>query len=63
MTDEEISQRYNEIYESLTKEYVPKKFPDWNAAVLAKIVDGQIFYQLCKEGRRMNQNKKWFNIV
>jgi hypothetical protein len=50
MTDEEILQWEAEIDQSLLAEGVDKKFPDWNAAFLAKIIDRSILYNLMKLG-------------
>jgi len=44
MTDDEIK----EIEEELIKKGVPKKFPEWNSAYLAKIIDIGILYTIIK---------------
>jgi len=44
MTDEEIEIYFKEIEHSLNEEEVEHKFPDWNVAVLAKIIDRSILY-------------------
>ena len=48
MTDEEIEQWEKEVEQNLMQEGVDKKFPDWNAAFLAKTIDRGILYSLFK---------------
>ena len=48
MTDEEIRQWNSEVEQMLIEEKAPRKFPDWNAAFLAKKVDTDILYNLFK---------------
>jgi len=48
MTDEEMRQWEDEAGEVLKKEGVPETFPDWNAGILAKIIDADIIYRLFK---------------
>ena len=50
MTYEEILQWEAEIDQSLLAAGVDKKFPDWNAAFLGKIIDRSILYDLMKLG-------------
>ena len=50
MTDEEIERRYAEIDAILEADGVPKVYPDWNAAHLAKIIDSHVLYQCFKLG-------------
>lgn len=46
MTSEEETQFEKEIEKSLELEGIEKKFPDWNAAFLAKLIDRSILYEL-----------------
>ena len=48
MSDEEYKQFEKEIENNLLEEGTPEKFPDWNSAWLAKIIDRQILYDLFK---------------
>lgn len=48
MTDEEIKKWEYEVEQNLLEEGVIQKFPDWNAAVLAKTVDRNIMYKIYK---------------
>lgn len=48
MTDEEIKQWEKEVELNLLEEGVVQKFPDWNAAFLAKTIDRGILYNLFK---------------
>jgi len=48
MTDDEIRQWEIEVEQTLLKEGVVQKFPDWNAAFLAKSIDRGILYNLFK---------------
>ena len=49
MTGRELLNFEKDIEKQLDKENVPRKFPDWNAAYLAKIIDYEILYNLYKE--------------
>jgi hypothetical protein len=49
MSDEEIKQFEYEVEQSLIEEGVVQKFPDWNAAFLAKMIDREILYTIFKE--------------
>lgn len=48
MTDDEIRQWEIEVEQNLLEEGVVQKFPDWNAAFLAKSIDRSILYNLFK---------------
>ncbi len=48
MTDEEIKQWEKEVELILLEEGTVQKFPDWNAAFLAKSIDRGILYDLFK---------------
>lgn len=50
MTDDEIHQWEEEVYQILRKEKVPQQFPDINAGFLAKVIDRDILYRLYKDG-------------
>lgn len=50
MTDEEIRQWEKEIEHNLIEEGVSKKFPDWNAAIVSKVIDTDIIYIIIKKG-------------
>jgi hypothetical protein len=50
MSDEEIETRYKEIDEILEEDGIDRKYPDWNAAQLAKVIDSHILYQCFKLG-------------
>ncbi len=51
MTDEEIKQFEDEIEEVLEKDgEVKKVFPDWNAAILSRLIDREILYEVFKLG-------------
>ena len=56
MTDEEIDQFYEEARQVCIEEGVKEKYPDMNAAVLAKHIDRGILYKLFQMGD-INQNK------
>lgn len=49
MTDVEIKQYEDEISVILKKDNTSEKYPDWNAAVLAKMIDRDILYSMFKE--------------
>ena len=49
MTDEEIKTWEKEIEQNLIEEGVPQKFPEWNAAFLAKEIDYEIMYEIFKD--------------
>jgi len=53
MTDDEINVWEKEVDQILIEEGVPKIFPDWNAAILAKSIDMEILYNILK----LNHNK------
>lgn len=48
MTDEELSQFEKESYQMCLEEGTPEKYPDVNAACLAKHIDRRILYDLLK---------------
>ena len=48
MTDDEIRQWETEVEQNLLEDGVIQKFPDWNAAFLAKSIDRSILYNLFK---------------
>jgi hypothetical protein len=50
MTDDEISQFYEEARQMCIDEGVEEKYPDMNAAVLAKHIDRGILYKLFQMG-------------
>jgi len=52
LTDEEIEQRYKEVELILEEEGVSKKFPDWNAARLAKLIDSDVLYKVFKSDEK-----------
>jgi hypothetical protein len=59
MTDGEIKQFENEIEEVLIKDDETKRvFPDWNVAILAKLIDREILYEVFKLHERMDDNNK-----
>lgn len=51
MTDQEIRTWEQEVDAILERDGVPKKFPDWNAAVMAKMIDTDILYCMLQESR------------
>lgn len=51
MTDKEIDQFYEEAKQICIKEGVVEKYPDMNAAVLAKHIDRGILYRLFMLGK------------
>ena len=60
MTDDEIKQWDIETSFMLLEKGVPKKFPDWNAAFLAKVIDTSIIYSILKENITNENNNSWF---
>jgi len=50
MTEEELNQFDKESYEICLKEGIENKYPDINAACLAKHIDRSILYKLFKMG-------------
>jgi len=54
LTDAEIEQFYLEAREMCINESVKEKFPDINAALLAKVIDRGILYKLFK----MNEDER-----
>jgi len=48
MTDEEIKQWDNEVYQSMREDGVPEKYPEWNTTYMAKVIDRGILYKLFK---------------
>lgn len=52
MTNEEIFKWEHEVDMILEKEGIERKFPNYNAAFLAKTIDRQILYNLLKEAKK-----------
>jgi hypothetical protein len=50
MTDEELKQWNEEAYAACREDGTPEKFPDLNAAHLAKSIDRTIMYEFFKRG-------------
>ena len=57
MTDEEIKQWKFETEESLIEEGILRKFPDWNAAYLTKVIDAGILYKLLYDSTTENDKQ------
>ena len=50
MTNREIKDFFNTMKYNLKEEGVPHLFPDWQVAILAKLIDRDILYNLLKMG-------------
>jgi len=49
-TDAEMLEWDAEVKQILIAEGVPEKYPDWNAAIMAKVIDSEILYELFELG-------------
>jgi hypothetical protein len=69
MTDNETEDYFGEIDLILDEEGIPRNFPDWNAAHLAKMIDRDILYRLFKDvslmqsGKEINRKTLWLGLT
>jgi len=62
MTDEELKQFDKDVWDILEENGVPKVFPDWNAALLAKHIDRCILYELFKMSPHQRKFKRVYKL-